>query len=71
MCIRDSLGMEISVIHTLAYKLTDFLMTRDPLSEKVHLGKAGVLGQTLLAVLKASVQRVVGHPNLPASAPRS
>ena len=61
------LGMEISVIHTLAYKLTDFLMTRDPLSERVHLGKAGVAGRTLLAVLKASVRRIVGHPNLSAS----
>jgi phytoene/squalene synthetase len=61
------LGLELSVIHTLAYKLTDFLMTRDPLSERVHLGKAGVAGMTLLAVLKASVRRMA-RPNAPVSA---
>ena len=61
------LGLEISVIHTLAHKLTGFLLTRDPLSERVHLGKAGVAGMTLLAVLKASVRRMA-RPNLPVSA---
>ena len=34
------LSLEISVIHTLAERIVQMLMLRDPLSEGVHLGKA-------------------------------
>jgi squalene synthase HpnC len=40
--IRDvRLGVEIAAIHALARRLARDLESRDPLSERVHLGKAG------------------------------
>ena len=40
--IRDMrLGAEIAAIHALARRLARDLESRDPLSERVHLGKAG------------------------------
>jgi squalene synthase HpnC len=51
------LALEISVIHTLAQRLTRILMQRDPLSEPVHLGKLSVAGISLLAVVKAMTRR--------------
>ncbi|HEY1473477.1 MAG TPA: squalene synthase HpnC [Pseudolabrys sp.] len=51
------LSLEISVIQTLARHLTGILMIRDPLSERVHLGKLGVAGVSLLAVLKGLTRR--------------
>ena len=51
------LALELSVIQTLAQHLTRMLMRRDPLSERVHLGKLGVAGISLFAVLKAVVRR--------------
>jgi phytoene/squalene synthetase len=40
--IRDvRLAMEIAAIHALARRLAHDLESRDPLSERVHLGKAG------------------------------
>jgi phytoene/squalene synthetase len=40
--IRDvRLAMEIAAIHALARRLARDLESRDPLSERVHLGKAG------------------------------
>ena len=41
--IRDvRLGAEIAAIHALARRLAHDLESRDPLSERVHLGKAGL-----------------------------
>jgi hydroxysqualene synthase len=41
--IKDvRLGAEIAAIHALAQRLARGLETRDPLSERVHLGKAGL-----------------------------
>jgi squalene synthase HpnC len=51
------LGLEISVIQTLAQQLTRILMRRDPLSERVHLGKLGVARFGLFAVLKGATRR--------------
>ncbi len=51
------LALELSVIQTLAQHLTRMLTRRDPLSERVHLGKLGVAGISLFAVLKAVVRR--------------
>ncbi|HEX5210195.1 MAG TPA: squalene synthase HpnC [Pseudolabrys sp.] len=53
-------SLEISVIQTLAGRLTHILMQRDPLSERVHLGKPAVAGFTLWAVLKGLTRRT-GH----------
>ena len=59
--VEDSrLALELSVIQTLAQRLTRILMRRDPLSERVHLGKLGVAGISLVAVLKA-ISRRAGH----------
>jgi len=55
------LGLEISVIQTLARHLTRMLARRDPLSERVHLGKLGVAGFTFFAVLKGATRRVGLH----------
>jgi hypothetical protein len=44
------------------------LMTRDPLSERVHLGAPSVAGISLLAVLKGAARRLGRRARLPASA---
>jgi hydroxysqualene synthase len=50
--VRDRrLGLEIAVIVRLAHRLTNILMRSDPLSERVHLGKASVAGITAAAIL--------------------
>jgi len=62
------LSLELSVIHTLAQRLTRILMQRDPLSEPVHLGKPAVAGISLLAVLKGLTRRA-GHQATSVSPP--
>src|SRR5262249_42209449 len=52
------LGMEISVIYTLAHRLTGVIADRDPLSERVHLGKAEVAGISLFALVKGAARRL-------------
>ena len=56
--INDTrLGLEVSVINTLAHRLTRILQRRDPLSQRVHLSKAGVIGATLVGVLHGTARR--------------
>jgi hydroxysqualene synthase len=62
------LGLEVSVINTLAHRLVRMLQVRDPLSERVHLGKAGVAGLSLFAVMKGTIRRL-GRP-APSQKPR-
>ncbi len=50
--------MEVAVIQTLAERLVLLLSRRDPLSERVHLGKAGVAGYGLLGLLWGATRRV-------------
>jgi len=52
------LGLEVSVINTLAHRLTRLLQTRDPLSENVHLGVPVVAGFTLIGILSGASQRI-------------
>jgi squalene synthase HpnC len=52
------LGLEVSVINTLAHRLTRILMTRDPLSEPVHLRAPAVAGLTALGILTATSRRL-------------
>jgi hydroxysqualene synthase len=65
--IEDSrLALEVAVIQTFAERLVAVLTRRDPLSERVHLGKAGVAGFGLLGLLWGATRRVgrvlaVGH----------
>jgi hydroxysqualene synthase len=60
--VRDNrLGLELSVIQTLARHLTHVLMKRDPLSERVHVGKLGAAGFGLFAVAKGAIRRAGFH----------
>ena len=56
------LSLEISVIVALADRIADMLMTRDPLSENVHVGKAGAAGIALTAMLKGMLRRLGPRP---------
>jgi hydroxysqualene synthase len=51
------LSLEVSVINTLAHRLTGFLTTRDPLAEPVHLSVPAVLGLTLVGILHGLSRR--------------
>jgi phytoene/squalene synthetase len=56
--IRDfRLAMEVAVIQSLARRLIALLMKRDPLSERVHLGKGAVAGVGVLGVLAGAAGR--------------
>jgi hydroxysqualene synthase len=52
------LGLEVSVINTLAHRLTSILMQRDPLSERVHLAMPAVAGLTLAGILTGASRRL-------------
>jgi hydroxysqualene synthase len=52
------LALEVSVINTLAHRLTRILRRRDPLSDKVHLGILGVAGATAFAILHGASHRI-------------
>jgi len=52
------LALEVAVIQTFAERLTGLLSRRDPLSQRVHLGKAGVAGFGLLGLIWGATRRV-------------
>jgi hydroxysqualene synthase len=52
------LSLEVSVINTLAHRLTRILMTRDPLSARVHLRLPAVAGLTLAGILSGASRRL-------------
>ena len=52
------LSLEVSVINTLAHRLTRILMTRDPLSEHVHLSVPAVVGLTMTGILSGASRRL-------------
>jgi hydroxysqualene synthase len=56
------LALEISVIQALARRLIALLQSRDPLSERVHLGKAGVATVTLSTVATSLIGRLFRAP---------
>jgi hydroxysqualene synthase len=57
--IEDTrLALEVAVIQTFAKRLVRLLAQRDPLSERVHLGKAGVAGFGVLGLLWGATRRV-------------
>jgi hydroxysqualene synthase len=59
--IRDGrLAMEVSVIQRLAESLAQRLTARDPLSQRVHHGKAEALGLALLAAGGLAGRRAFG-----------
>jgi hypothetical protein len=52
------LGLEVSVINTLAHRLTRILMTRDPLSDRVHLSMPAVAGVTVIGIVGGAFRRL-------------
>jgi squalene synthase HpnC len=52
------LALEVAVIQRLAERLVVLLARRDPLSERVHLGKAGVAIFGLLGLVSGAFRRV-------------
>lgn len=61
------LSLEISVIETLADRLCAMLVTRDPLSERVHLKKAGFVGTALVGVTAGLARRLSPRHPTPAA----
>jgi phytoene/squalene synthetase len=51
------LALEVAVIHRLARDLNQGLMTRDPLSDRVHHGRAEVIALGLAAVVQHLLPR--------------
>jgi squalene synthase HpnC len=64
------LGLEVSVINTLAHRLTHILMQRDPLSEPVHLPKPAVAGLSIVAIVNGTMRRFGRRPSAAAQKPR-
>jgi squalene synthase HpnC len=57
--IKDfRLAMEVAVIHSLARRLVALLKTRDPLSERVHLGAGAVAVVGVLGIAAGAAGRV-------------
>jgi hydroxysqualene synthase len=52
------LSLEVSVINTLAHRLTRLLRTHDPLSDNVHLSVPAVLGRTMIGILSGAYRRL-------------
>ena len=61
LVLDQRLGLEISVIQELARRLVSMLARRDPLSQRVHLAKAGIAGASLTALLKGLFRRFGRH----------
>ena len=57
MIADTRLGLEVSVINTLAHRLTRLLQARDPLSQSVHLSMPAVAGLTLLGIASGASRR--------------
>jgi hydroxysqualene synthase len=52
------LDLEVSVINTLAHRLTRMLMTRDPLRDRVHLSAPAVAGFTIAGIIGGTSRRL-------------
>src|SRR5262249_13308306 len=52
------LALEVAVIQALARRLVSLLTARDPLSERVHLGKGAVAGIGIVGVINAMLGRI-------------
>jgi phytoene/squalene synthetase len=52
------LALEVAVIQAYAERLTAMLRARDPLSERVHLGKAGTAGLGLVGLIRGATSRI-------------
>jgi len=52
------LALEVSVINTLAHRLTRLLIARDPLSDRVHLSMPAAAGLTIVGILAGATRRL-------------
>jgi hydroxysqualene synthase len=69
--IRDvRLALEVAVIQTLARRLVALLTKRDPLSQRVHLTKAGVVAAGLAGLVSGASSRL-GRAFAASQAPRN
>ena len=64
------LALEVSVINTLAHRLTRLLRARDPLSERVHFGLPAVAWLTLAGALGGASRRLARRWSPAAHKPR-
>jgi hydroxysqualene synthase len=60
------LSLEIAVIVAMADRIADLLIARDPLSENVHVSKAGAAGVALAAMFKGMLRRLGPRPAISA-----
>jgi len=52
------LALEVAIIQTYAERIVEMLRTRDPLRERVHLGKAGFAALGLLGLMRGAAGRL-------------
>jgi hydroxysqualene synthase len=64
------LALEVSVINTLAHRLTRMLRARDPLCDRVHLRAPGVVMLTIAGVLRGAARRAGRRRIAPSQKPR-
>ena len=64
------LALEVSVINTLAHRITRLLIARDPLGDRVHLSKPAIAGLTLAGVVSGAVRRLGGRGSVTTHKPR-
>ena len=64
------LGLEVSVINTLAHRLTRILMASDPLCDPVHLKMPAVAGLTLVGAIAGASRRLGRRLSAAARKPR-
>ncbi len=64
------LALEVSVINTLAHRLTGLLTIRDPLCDRVHLSVPAVLGLTVAGMLRGASRRFGRRPSATTQKPR-
>ena len=64
------LALEVSVINTLAHRLTRMLRARDPLGDRVHLRPPGVALLTIAGVLRGASRRAGRRRFAPSQKPR-
>jgi squalene synthase HpnC len=64
------LALEVSVINTLAHRLTRMLRARDPLCDRVHLRAPGVAVMTIAGILRGAARRAGGRRLAPSQKPR-
>jgi hydroxysqualene synthase len=64
------LALEVSVINTLAHRLTYLLQRRDPLNERVELSKPAIAGLTLAGIVSGATRRLGRRTSTASQKPR-